>query len=155
MEKTTEQPTNLEENKLPIFRMDFYVQGTLDREVRFEEDSKKMLETLRHIDVLKNVRMTEAESSDGKWIEYEGSIHIPQGSKAFLAILKRKDRKDPYNIFLRIDVNKESDTREKAEKETREWIDRTFARELGSAMNLIKIEIGTPLEVIKSRKASR
>lgn len=140
---------------MPAFRMDFYVQATLDREVRFEEDSKKMLEALKGIQVLKNVKMSEVESSDDKWFEFEGSIDIPQGSKAFLALLKHKDQEDPYNVFLRIDVNKESDTREKAEKETRDWVENTFGVPLKNTMNLTKIRIGTPLEMIRDKKAGR
>jgi hypothetical protein len=140
---------------LPVFRMDFYVQAALEGEVRFDEDSRKLLEALTRIQVLKNVKMSEAESSDDRWFEFEGSIDIPQGSKAFLALLKHKDQEDPYDIFLRIDVNKESDTREKAEKETRDWIERTFGTPLKNAMSIAKIRIGTPLEIIKDKKTRR
>ncbi|WXG43045.1 MAG: hypothetical protein WED04_03115 [Promethearchaeati archaeon SRVP18_Atabeyarchaeia-1] len=140
---------------MPAFRIDFYVQATLDHEVRFEEDSKRMMETLRKIQVLKNIKMSEVKSSNDKWFEFEGNIDIPQGSKAFLALLKRKDQEDPYNIFLRIDVNKESDTRERAEKETREWIESTFGQPVKGAMGIAKIKIATPLEIIKDKKGSR
>jgi hypothetical protein len=138
--------------KLPLFRMDFYLQATLDRRVRLDEDSKKLLEALNGIPVLKNVKMSGAESSDDRWFEFEGSIDIPQGSKAFFAMLKQRDPEDPYDIFLRIDVNRESNTREEAEKETREWIQKTFGEQLKKAMDVARIKIGTPLEIIMDKK---
>jgi hypothetical protein len=139
---------------LPIFRIDFYLRASLVGEVRFKEDSNEMLETLMSIKVLKGVKMIEVESSDRTWIEYEGNIDVPEGSKAFLALLKRKEESDPYNIFLRIDVNKEAVTREKAEQETREWIEETFAKPLRIKMKATNIYVGTPIEVIKTKKAS-
>ena len=142
-------------SKLPVFRIDFYVQATLDREVRLGEDSRKLLEALSRIPVLKNVKMSEAESGDDRWFEFEGSIDIPQGSKAFLALLKHKDQKDPYDVFLRLDVNKESDTRENAERETRDWVGNTFGIPLRNAMGFSKIKIGTPLEIIMDKKAGK
>jgi hypothetical protein len=142
-------------SKLPVFRIDFYVQATLNREVHLGEDSRKLLEALSRVQVLKNVKMSEAESGDDKWFEFEGSIDIPQGSKAFLALLKHKDQEDPYDIFLRIDVNKESDTRENAEKETRDWVESTFGTPLKNAMGITKIKIGTPLEIIRDKKAGK
>jgi flavodoxin len=120
--------------------------------VQFEEDSKKMLEALKNIEALKNAKMTTVKSSGKTWIEYEGNIDIPDGSKAFLALLKRKDGNDPYNIFLRIDINKEADTRERAEKETREWIAAIFAEPLKRAMRITEMQIGTPLEIIKGKR---
>jgi hypothetical protein len=140
---------------LPIFRMDFYVQATLNREVRLGEDSKKLLETLSGINVLKNVRMSEAESGDERWSEFEGSIDMREGSKAFLALLRHRDQRDPYDIFLRIDVNKESDTREKAEKETKNWIESTFGAPLRKSMGVSRIKIGTPMEIINDKKVDK
>jgi hypothetical protein len=140
-------------NCLAIFRIDFYMQAILDREVQFKEDSGKMLELLKSIAVLKGVKMTEVESSDKTWVEYEGSIDVPEGSKAFLALLKQKDEKDPYDIFLRIDVNKEAASREKAEQEAREWIKETFAKPLTTAMKVTNVYIGTPIEIIKNKKS--
>lgn len=139
---------------MPIFRIDFYLQASLVGEVQFKEDSNRMLETLKSIKALKGVKMTEVDSSDRTWIEYEGSIDVPEGSKAFLALLKRKDESDPYNIFLRIDINKEAVTREKAEQETREWIEETFANPLRITMKVTNIYVGTPIEVIRTKKAN-
>jgi hypothetical protein len=133
--------------------MDFYVQAILDREVQFKVDSSKMLETLKGIKALKGVKMTEVESSERTWIEYEGSVDVPEGSKAFLALLKRKDERDPYDIFLRIDVNKEAATRETAEQETKEWIQETFAKPLATVMKVANVIIGTPMELIRRKKA--
>jgi hypothetical protein len=113
-----------------------------------------MLETLKSIKALKGVKMTEIESSDRTWIEYEGSIDVPEGSKAFLALLKRKDESDPYNVFLRIDINKEAVSREKAEQETREWIEETFAKPLRITMKVTNVYVGTPIEVIRTKKAN-
>lgn len=138
---------------MAIFRMDFYVQAILDREVQFKVDSSKMLETLKGIKALKGVKMTEVESSERTWIEYEGSVDVPEGSKAFLALLKRKDERDPYDIFLRIDVNKEAATRETAEQETKEWIQETFAKPLATVMKVANVIIGTPMELIRRKKA--
>lgn len=138
---------------MAIFRMDFYVKATLEREVQFKEDSSRMLETLKNIKALRGVKMTEVESSGKTWIEYEGSVDVPEGSKAFLALLKRKDERDPYEIFLRIDINKEAVTREKAEQETKEWIEETFAKPLTTIMEAANVYIGTPLEIIKSKKS--
>nr|MDO8135796.1 hypothetical protein [Candidatus Njordarchaeum guaymaensis] len=140
---------------MPVFRMDFYAQATLENEVRLEEDSKKMLEALKSIEALKNVKMASVQSAGRKWIEYEGNIDVPQGSKAFLALLKRKEENEPYNVFLRIDINKEADTREKAEEETRKWIEEVFAESIKRTMNITKIQIGTPLEIIKSKRSGR
>jgi hypothetical protein len=151
-----EYPSSRQEmNKLPIFRIDYYVQASLDKEVRLGEDSKTLLEALSRIPVLKNVKMSEAESGDNTWFEFEGSIDIPEGSKAFLAMIKQVDPEDPYNVFLRIDINKESDTRENAERETRNWIENIFAIPLRRAMGFTKIKIGTPLEIIMDKKAAR
>ncbi len=139
---------------MPIFRIDFYLQASLIGEVQFKEDSNRMLETLKSIKALKGVKMSAVESSDRTWIEYEGSIDVPEGSKAFLALLKSKDESDPYNIFLRIDINKEAVTREKAEQETREWIEETFAKPLRITMKVTNIYVGTPIEVIRTKKAN-
>jgi len=140
---------------MPVFRMDFYVQASLENEVRLEEGSKKMLEALERIEALKNVKMTTVRSAGKTWIEYEGNIDIPQGSKAFSALLKRKERNDPYNIFLRIDINMEADTQEEAEKETGEWVEEVFAEPLKQSLNITEIRIGTPLEIIKSKRSNR
>lgn len=138
---------------MTIFRIDFYLKATLDREVKFEEDSNRMLETLKGIPALKGVKMTEVESSNRTWVEYEGSIDVPEGSKAFLGLLKGKDERDPYDIFFRIDINKEAATQEKAEQETREWIKEVFAKPLMTAMKVTNISIGSPIEIIKSKKS--
>jgi len=138
---------------LTVFRMDFYMQASLDKEVQFKEDSSKMLESLKGIKALKGVKMTEVASSEKTWVEYEGSIDVPEGSKAFFALLKRRDEKDPYNIFFRIDVNKEAATREDAEQKTRKWIEETFAATLKVSMKATQIYIGTPLEIIKNKKS--
>jgi hypothetical protein len=137
---------------MPIFRMDYYLQGTLQEEMRIEDDSKRLLEALKNISILRNVNMTKVRFEGKTWIEYEGSIEIPQGSKAFLAILKAKEQNDPYNIFLRIDINKEADTREKAESETKVWVEDNITKPLRRSMNITEIRIGTPMEMIK-RKA--
>jgi len=142
----------MEERQLPLFRMDFYMQAALERELQLGEDSEKLLETLRSITVLKNVKMTEIKSANESYVEYEGSIEVSQGSKAFLALLKHKDEKEPYNIFLRIDVNKEAGTREEAEARTREWIEATFAPPLTNIMGAVKIKTGTPIELRRSKK---
>ena len=139
---------------MAIFRMDFYIQAALGREVQFKEDSSKMLESLKRITALKGVKMTEVASSQKTWVEYEGSIDVPEGSKAFFGLLKRKDEKDPYNIFFRIDVNKEAFTREDAEQKTRKWIEDTFATPLKTSMKIAQIYIGTPLEIIKNKKSN-
>ena len=140
---------------MAIFRMDFYLQAILGREVQFKEDPNKMLEALKSIAVLKGVKMTEVESPDKTWVEYEGSIDVPEGSKAFLALLKHKDERDPYNIFFRIDVNREATSREKAEQEGKEWVEETFAKPLTSIMKVSTIYIGTPIEIIKNKKSIR
>jgi hypothetical protein len=152
---TIQDVLNKEARYMPIFRMDFYVQASLVKDVQMENDSKKMLEALKNVAVLRNVKMTKVQSAGKTWIEYEGNIDIPQGSKAFLAILKQKEDSDPYNIFLRIDINKEADTREKAERETKAWVEETIAEPLRRTMNVAEIRIGTPLEMIKSKGAGR
>jgi hypothetical protein len=140
---------------MPVFRMDYYVQGTLQEEARIEDNSKRLLEALKNMSILRNVNMTKVKSEGKTWIEYEGSIEIPQGSKAFLAILKTKDQNDPYNIFLRIDVNKEADTREKAESETRVWVEDNITGPLKRSMNITEIRIGTPMEMIKKKAGTQ
>ncbi|MFO7836398.1 MAG: hypothetical protein R6V83_07080 [Candidatus Thorarchaeota archaeon] len=132
---------------MAIFRADHYITAELNQP-NLEADGKKVLDALESIPELKDMALVSRKFEGKHWSEISGRIAIPEGSKAFWGMIKKEvtDR-EPYNLFVRVDVNAEAETIDSAREKVKNWIESEFVPRIKKRVDVQEIRVQRPSEV--------
>ena len=86
---------------------------------------------------------------EGKqWAEIVGRIDVPEGSRAFWAMIKKEvtDR-EPYNLFVRLDRNAEAPDISAARAIVKSWAESSVVPKITSKMAVKTIRVVLPNEI--------
>ncbi|MGY5853638.1 MAG: hypothetical protein RTU92_08750 [Candidatus Thorarchaeota archaeon] len=129
------------------FRADHYLVAEFENpDIRTDGDC--VLEALKELPELKDLAIVTRKLEGKQWREILGRIDIPAGSKAFWAMVKNEitDR-EPYNLFIRIDVNAEGETIDDARATIRNWVESEFIPRIESKVTVKSIKVLQPQQV--------
>ncbi|MGY5874949.1 MAG: hypothetical protein RTU30_04315 [Candidatus Thorarchaeota archaeon] len=129
------------------FRADHYLVAEFENpDIRTDGD--RVLEALKELPELKDLAIVTRKLEGKQWREILGRIDIPAGSKAFWAMVKTEitDR-EPYNLFIRIDVNAEGETIDDARAKIKTWVESEFVPRIESKVTVKSIKVLQPQQV--------
>jgi hypothetical protein len=107
-----------------------------------------VLEALKELPELKDLAIVSKKLEGKSWSEILGRIDIPAGSKAFWAMIKREiTQREPYNLFIRFDMNAEGEDISDARASVKEWIDSEVVRRLREKIQTKSVRVLQPNEV--------
>lgn len=132
---------------MAIFRADHYITAEL-KETDLETDGKKVLDALEAIPEIKDLALVSRKFEGKRWAEISGRIAIPEGSKAFWGMIKKEvtDR-EPYNLFVRVDVNAEAETIDAAREKVKNWIETEIVPHIEKNVDVKEIRVQQPSDV--------
>ncbi|UCE11358.1 MAG: hypothetical protein JSW61_05340 [Candidatus Thorarchaeota archaeon] len=132
---------------MAIFRADHYLVAEFEQ-LDLRSDGPKVLDALKMLTELKDLAMVTKKLEDKSWLEILGRIDVPAGSKAFWAMIKRDTTdREPYQLFVRFDMNAEGETIDEARKNVREWIEGKVIPEITSKIPVKTIRVAEPNEL--------
>jgi len=139
---------------MAIFRADHYLLAKFENPSDIRQDAEKVLEALREIPALKCLDTVEKRLEGKSWIEIMGRVDIPEGSKAFWAMIKKEvtDR-EPYNLFIRIDVNADADDIEAARAKVKKWVEDEWVPKVKAKIALQDSRVLRPEEIYMPKLA--
>ncbi|MFX0107166.1 MAG: hypothetical protein ACFE7R_02690 [Candidatus Hodarchaeota archaeon] len=106
------------------FRADHYLTAKFKEVKDTKKTGEQVLAALKELSELKDLAMVSKRLEGKSWVEILGRIDIPEGSKAFWAMIKREiTEREPYNLFIRFDMNAEGENIEDARKKVRAWLE--------------------------------
>ena len=109
---------------MPKFRADHYLVAEFEEITDFKTTGESVLAALKEVSELKDLAMVSKRLKGKSWSEILGRIDIPEGSKAFWAMIKKDlSEREPYNLFIRFDMNAEAEDIEKARAKVKAWLD--------------------------------
>ena len=124
------------------FRADHYLVAEFENASDHKTIGKKVMDALGQIPELKDLAMVSKRLEGKEWSEILGRIDIPAGSKAFWAMVKRDTtEREPYNLFIRIDVNAEGDTIDDARTIVKNWAETEFVPKIKSKIEVKSIKV--------------
>ena len=125
------------------FRADHYLIAKF-KNPDFKSDGDKVLEALKELPELKDLAIVTRKLEGKQWREILGRIDIPAGSKAFWAMIKNEvtDR-EPYNLFIRIDVNAEGTDIEDARAKIKSWVESEFVPRIDKKVDIDTVQVLT------------
>ncbi len=133
---------------MAIFRADHYLIAEFEEVSDIRKTGQDVLEALKKVSELKDLAMVFKRMEGKQWTEIVGRIDIPEGSKAFWAMVKKEvtDR-EPYNLFIRLDRNAEGETIEDARAEVKNWAESEIIPKIESKTNPKMIKAIEPQEI--------
>jgi hypothetical protein len=133
---------------MAIFRADHYLIAEFENVSDVRKTGQDILEALKQVSELKDLAMVFKRMEGKQWTEIVGRIDIPEGSKAFWAMVKKEvtDR-EPYNLFIRLDRNAEGETIEDARAEVKNWVETEIAPKIKAKANVKMIKAVEPQEI--------
>jgi hypothetical protein len=134
-----EQPT------MAIFRADHYLIAELEGISDINAVGASVLEALKEVPELKDLIIVSKRLEGKQWSEIVGRIDVTEGSKAFWAMLKKETTKrEPYNLFIRLDRNAEGDTIEQARDAVKTWAESTIVPRIKAKAKVKTIQVLQP-----------
>ena len=109
------------------FRADHYLVAELEGVTDVTAAANSVLGALKDMPELKDLAVVSRRMEGRQWSEILGRLIVPEGSRAFWAMVKREvTEREPYNLFIRIDVNAEAPTIEEARDKVKSWVEAQF-----------------------------
>ncbi len=131
---------------MPKFRADHYLIAEFESMKDTKQVGEKVLAALKELKELKDLAIVSKRMEGKSWYEILGRIDIPAGSKAFWAMIKKEfTEREPYNLFIRFDMNAEGETIDDARASVKSWIENNVVP---------KIQANTETKSIKVLQAS-
>ena len=132
---------------MPKFRADHYLIAKI-QSPDIRRDGDLVLAALKDIAELKDLAIVNRKLEGKHWREILGRIDIPAGSKAFWAMVKNEvSDREPYNLFIRIDVNAEGSTIEEARAVVKSWVEKEFVPRIKAKVDVTSIEVLQPQQL--------
>ncbi len=133
---------------MPKFRADHYLVAEFEEITNFKKTGESVLAALKEVSELKDLAMVSKRLEGRSWSEILGRIDIPEGSKAFWAMIKKDlSEREPYNLFIRFDMNAEAEDIEKARAKVKDWLNSEVVPKIQSKTPTKTIRILQPNEV--------
>jgi hypothetical protein len=133
---------------MPKFRADHYLVAEFEEITDIKKTGESILAALKEVSELKDLAMVSKRLEGKSWSEILGRIDIPEGSKAFWAMIKKDvSEREPYNLFIRFDMNAEAEDIEKARAKVKGWLDSEVVPKIQSSTPTKTIKILQPNEV--------
>ncbi|MHA2378156.1 MAG: hypothetical protein ACXADO_02180 [Candidatus Thorarchaeota archaeon] len=109
---------------MPKFRADHYLVAEFEEIKDIKKTGESVLAALKEISELKDLAMVSKRLEGKSWSEILGRIDIPEGSKAFWAMIKKEvSEREPYNLFIRFDMNADAEDIRNARAKVKSWLD--------------------------------
>ncbi len=133
---------------MPKFRADHYLIAEFEEVKDTKKTGESVLAALKELSELKDLAMVSRRLEGKSWSEILGRIDIPEGSKAFWAMIKKEEsEREPYNLFIRFDMNAEAENIEEARLKVKSWLEGEVVPKIQSLKALKSIEVLQPNEV--------
>ncbi len=133
---------------MPKFRADHYLIAEFEDASDLKTTGERVLKSLKELPELKDLAMVSKRLEGKTWSEILGRIDIPAGSKAFWAMLKKEvTEREPYNLFMRFDMNAEADSIENARIKVKSWLETEVAPKIESSASVKTLKVLEPNEV--------
>ncbi|MHA1740720.1 MAG: hypothetical protein ACTSVD_01375 [Candidatus Thorarchaeota archaeon] len=130
------------------FRADHYLLAEFETVTNIQKDADKVLEALKELPQLKDLATVPQRLEGKSWVEILGRVDIPEGSKAFWAMIKKEvTEREPYNLFIRIDVNAEADDIEAAREKVKNWVETEWVPRIQKRIPLKSVRVLRPEQV--------
>ncbi len=133
---------------MPKFRADHYLIAEFESMKDTKQAGEKVLAALKELDELKDLAIVSKRMEGKSWSEILGRIDVPAGSKAFWAMIKKEiTEREPYNLFIRFDMNAEGDTIEDARAAVKSWVETNVVPKIKANTETKTIKVLQPDEV--------
>ncbi|MEM2142797.1 MAG: hypothetical protein QXS20_07720 [Candidatus Thorarchaeota archaeon] len=133
---------------MPVFRADHYLVAELEKVTDLPSAGNSVMEALRDLPELKDLSVVARRMEHKQWSEITGRLAVPHGSRAFWAMVKKElTPREPYHLFVRIDINIDAGTIEEARSRAKSWIDSEFATRIRQRVPVKTIRILQPQEL--------
>ena len=127
---------------MAIFRADHYLIAELDSVTTIMQTGEKVLAALKEVAALKDLAIVTKRMEGKQWSEILGRIDIPEGSKAFWAMVKKEvNEREPYNLFIRFDRNGEGETIDDARAAVKAWVEEEVVPRIESKTDVKSIKV--------------
>ncbi len=133
---------------MAIFRADHYLIAEFENVDDVKGTGEKILEALNEVSELKDLAIVSKRLEGKQWVEILGRIDVPEGSKAFWAMVKKEvtDR-EPYNLFVRLDRNAEGTDIEDARAAVKKWAEDTIVPRIQDKTKVKTIKVLQAIEL--------
>lgn len=136
---------------MATFRADHYLTAEFER-ADPTTDAKKVLEALQGVKELKDLAVVSRKLEGKQWSEILGRVDIPAGSREFFAMIKRETTpREPYHLFIRIDINQEAPNVGAARAAAKGWIEQEFVPRIKAKLPVKSIRILQPEELYRPK----
>lgn len=133
---------------MAIFRADHYLTAEFTNAPDIREVGQKVLNALNELSELKDLAIVTNKMEGHSWSEILGRIDIPEGSRAFWAMIKKEsDEREPYHLFIRFDMNAEAENIEKARAKVKSWIESKVVPRIEEKTSVKRIDVLQPDQV--------
>jgi hypothetical protein len=133
---------------MPKFRADHYLIAEFEDMRDTKAVGEKVLAALKELPELKDLAMVSKRMEGKAWSEILGRIDIPAGSKAFWAMIKKEvTEREPYNLFIRFDMNAEADDIVAAREKVKAWLEREAIPKIEANAKVKMIRVLQPNEI--------
>ena len=133
---------------MAIFRADHYLIAEFNNVTNIMQTGEKVLTALKEVAALKDLAMVTKRMEGKQWSEILGRIDIPEGSKAFWAMVKKEvNEREPYNLFIRFDRNGEGETIDDARAAVKAWVEKEVVPKIESNTDVKSIKVLQPNEL--------
>jgi hypothetical protein len=133
---------------MPKFRADHYLIAEFESVKDTKQVGEKVLAALKELDELKDLAIVSKRMEGKSWSEILGRIDVPAGSKAFWAMIKKEvTEREPYNLFIRFDMNAEGETIEDARASVKSWVETNVVPKIKANTETKSIKVLQPDQI--------
>ncbi len=130
------------------FRADHYLVAEFQEVTDVKAIGEKVLEALKEVPELKDLAIVSKRLEGKQWSEILGRIDVPEGSKAFWAMVKKEvTEREPYNLFIRLDRNAEGEDIEAARAVVKNWAETLIVPKIQNKTAIKSIKVVQPNEL--------
>ncbi len=136
---------------MATFRADYYLTAEFEK-ADPTTDTKNVLEALQDIKEMKDLAVVSRKLEGKQWSEILGRVEIPAGSREFFAMVKKETTpREPYHLFIRVDINEEAPDIAAARAAAKGWIEKEFVPRIRTKVSVKSIRILQPEELYRPK----
>ncbi len=133
---------------MAIFRADHYLTAEFEEISDVMKIGELVLSALKEVSVFQDLAIVSKRMEGKVWSEIVGRIDIPEGSKAFWAMVKKDlTEREPYHLFIRLDRNAEGETIEEARSKVKAWAENEVVPKIKEKTAVKTIKVLQPNEL--------
>ncbi len=124
------------------FRADHYIIAQFESVLDVMRTGQDILEAFKKMPEMKDLAIMSRKMEGRHWAEIVGRIDIPAGSRAFWAMIKRETTtREPYHLFVRVDINAEGANIEQARANAKNWIESHIVPQIEAHAKVTSIKV--------------